>query len=76
MNAPAVSFHPLSLHSIKLRVLSVPLRRPIVSNPTVGQYTHWPFILVGAADLYMPDLMRIGGVPVSCDAPLLQALRA
>lgn len=46
MNAPAVSSLPLSLHSIKLRVLSVPLRRPIVSNPTVGQYTHWPFILV------------------------------
>ena len=36
----------LTLHSIRLRVLSVPLRRPIVSNPTVGQYKDWPFILV------------------------------
>ncbi len=36
----------LTLHSIRIRVLSVPLRRPIVSNPTVGQYTHWPFILL------------------------------
>ena len=36
----------LTLHSIKLRVVSVPLRRPIVSNPTVGKYTEWPFILV------------------------------
>ncbi|MBC7434573.1 MAG: mandelate racemase [Bdellovibrionales bacterium] len=36
----------LTLHSIKLRVLSVPLRRPIVSNPSVGKYTEWPFILV------------------------------
>lgn len=36
----------LTLHSIKLRVLSVPLRRPIMSNPTVGKYTEWPFILV------------------------------
>jgi len=34
------------LHSIKLRVISVPLRRPIVSNPTVGKYTEWPFILL------------------------------
>ncbi len=36
----------LTLHSIQLRVVSVPLRRPIVSNPTVGKYTEWPFILV------------------------------
>lgn len=36
----------LTLHSIKLRVLSVPMRRPIVSNPTVGRYTEWPFILI------------------------------
>lgn len=38
--------HRLTLHSMTLRVLSVPLRRPIVSNPTVGRYTHWPFILI------------------------------
>jgi mandelate racemase len=44
----------LTLHSIKLRVISVPLRRPIVSNPTVGKFTHWPFILL--------DLMTHEGV--------------
>ena len=44
---PSTNLVPqLTLHSIKLRVLSVPLRRPIVSNPTVGKYTEWPFILV------------------------------
>ena len=46
MNLIAKPTPRLTLHSIRLRVLSVPLRRPIVSNPTVGQYTHWPFILV------------------------------
>ena len=45
--SPSTNLVPqLTLHSIKLRVLSVPLRRPIVSNPTVGKYTEWPFILV------------------------------
>ena len=46
MNASTRLVPQLTLHSIKLRVLSVPLRRPIVSNPTVGKYTEWPFILV------------------------------
>ena len=46
MNASTRLIPQLTLHSIKLRVLSVPLRRPIVSNPTVGKYTEWPFILV------------------------------
>lgn len=36
----------LTLHSVRMRVLSVPLRRPIVSNPTVGRYDEWPFILL------------------------------
>ncbi len=36
----------LTLHSIRLRLLSVPLRRPIVSNPTVGRYDAWPFLLL------------------------------
>ncbi len=36
----------LTLHSLQLRVVSVPLRRPIVSNPIVGRFTEWPFILV------------------------------
>ena len=54
MNAATKLSPQLTLHSIKLRVLSVPLRRPIVSNPTVGKYTEWPFILV--------DLMTNEGV--------------
>jgi mandelate racemase len=40
------SIPPLTLHSVRLRLLSVPMRRPIVSNPTVGRYTNWPFILI------------------------------
>ena len=46
MNASIKHVSRLTLHSIQLRVLSVPLRRPIVSNPSVGKYTEWPFILV------------------------------
>ena len=46
MNVPTKPASRLTLHSIRLRVLSVPLRRPIVSNPTVGKYTEWPFILI------------------------------
>ncbi len=34
----------LTLERIDTRVLSVPLRRPIVGK--VGEYSHWPFILV------------------------------
>ena len=34
----------LTLDRIKARVLSVPLRRPIVGK--VGDYHRWPFILV------------------------------
>lgn len=43
------SIHPtprLTLHSVNLRLLSVPMRRPVVSNPTVGRYAEWPFILI------------------------------
>jgi mandelate racemase len=36
----------LTLHSVALRVVSAPLRRPIVSNPVVGRFTEWPFILI------------------------------
>ena len=34
----------LTLERINSRVLSVPLRRPIVGK--VGEYHHWPFILI------------------------------
>lgn len=46
MNASTRQVPRLTLHSLTLRVLSVPLRRPIVSNPTVGRYGEWPFILL------------------------------
>ena len=34
----------LTLESVKVRAVSVPLRRPIVAK--VGQFTHWPLILI------------------------------
>src|SRR5689334_14433537 len=34
----------LTLESIGVRAVSVPMRRPIVSN--VGEYREWPFILI------------------------------
>ena len=34
----------LTLESVKVRTVSVPLRRPIVAK--VGQFTHWPLILI------------------------------
>lgn len=36
----------LTLHSLELRVVAAPLRRPIVSNPVVGRFTEWPSILL------------------------------
>ena len=36
----------LTFHSVTLRVVTAPLRRPIVSNPIVGRFTEWPFILI------------------------------
>jgi mandelate racemase len=46
MNTPIRPIPRLTLHSVRLRLLSAPLRRPIVSNPTVGRYAEWPFILI------------------------------
>lgn len=46
MDQPVRPAPRLTLHSVRLRLLSVPMRRPIVSNPTVGRYTEWPFILI------------------------------
>jgi mandelate racemase len=54
VNAPTHATPRLTLHSIRLRVVLVPLRRPIVSNPTVGKYTEWPYLLL--------DLMTNEGV--------------
>jgi len=34
----------LTLESVQVRAVSVPLRRPIVAK--VGRYTHWPLILI------------------------------
>jgi mandelate racemase len=46
MNVSPRACAALSLHSLQIRVIEVPMRRPIVSNPTVGQYRSWPFILI------------------------------
>ena len=43
---PATTNTRLTLHSIDIRVVAAPLRRPIVSNPIVGRFTEWPFILI------------------------------
>lgn len=43
MTAPAPSVR-LTLESIRVRAVSVPMRRPIVSK--VGGYPHWPFVLI------------------------------
>ncbi len=34
----------LTFESVHMRTVSVPLRNPIVSK--VGQFTHWPLILI------------------------------
>ena len=34
----------LTLEKVSIRAVSVPLRFPIVAK--VGEYTHWPFILI------------------------------
>ena len=34
----------LTFESVQLRAVSVPMTNPIVSN--VGEFTHWPFILI------------------------------
>ena len=44
MNAEQNPSTRLTLQSIQVRALSVPLRRPIVSK--VGGYPNWPFILI------------------------------
>lgn len=42
MNTPAIP--RLTLESVQVRAVVVPLRRPIVAK--VGEFTHWPFILI------------------------------
>lgn len=44
MNMPSHATPNLTLESIQVRALSVPMRRPIVSK--VGVYSNWPFILI------------------------------
>ena len=44
MTTPTPSGLKLTFESVQLRAVSVPMTNPIVSN--VGQYTHWPFILI------------------------------
>jgi len=38
----------LTLDSIDVRAVSIPMRRPIVSK--VGEYPEWPFILIDVSD--------------------------
>src|SRR5262249_50589365 len=45
--ARTVMFEKLTLKSIEVRPVSVPLRRPVISK--VGQFNDWPLILI---DLY------------------------
>lgn len=44
MNADANAGLTLTLESVRTRAVSVPLRRPIAAR--VGQFTHWPLILI------------------------------
>ena len=44
MNKSKTTGITLTLESVKVRTVSVPLRRPIVAK--VGQFTHWPLILI------------------------------
>jgi len=44
MSAETLLSSRLTLKSVQIRALSVPLRRPIVSK--VGEYPNWPFILI------------------------------
>jgi mandelate racemase len=44
MNADEHTGMTLTLESVRTRAVSVPLRRPIVAK--VGQFTHWPLILI------------------------------
>ena len=44
MNALPGSAPKLTFESVQVRAVSVPFRRPIISK--VGEYTHWPFILI------------------------------
>ena len=44
MNKDKTTGITLTLESVKVRAVSVPLRRPIVAK--VGHFTHWPLILI------------------------------
>ena len=44
MNPKQAATQKLTFESVQVRAVSVPFRRPIISK--VGEYTHWPFILI------------------------------
>lgn len=44
MKKPEQAQISLTLESVQVRAVSVPLRRPIVAK--VGQFTHWPLLLI------------------------------
>ena len=53
-------FEKLTLKSVDIRAVLVPLRRPVVSK--VGQFKEWPLILVGVLSaLRLTDLFDLAG---------------
>lgn len=44
MNNPSPATHGLTLESVTVRAVAVPLRRPIVAK--LGTYTEWPLLLI------------------------------
>ena len=55
----ASSLQKLTLESVQVRGVVVPLRRPIVAK--VGEYTHWPFILIDVRTKDVSDTLRLVG---------------
>ena len=44
MNSDQDGIRKLTFESVRVRAVSVPLRRPIIAK--VGEYAHWPFVLI------------------------------
>ena len=44
MNVKQAAMQKLTFESVHVRAVSVPFRRPIIAK--VGEFTHWPFILI------------------------------
>ncbi len=44
MSSKQEQLQKLTFESVRVRAVSVPFRRPIIAK--VGEYTHWPFVLI------------------------------